>query len=84
MADFAWALSRMQAIGDRVVVDRTGLEGAFDFELAFEWEGTALPGADAGPSIFAAVQEQLRLKLEPGKAPVEFIVVEHVEKPREN
>ena len=37
-----------------------------------------------GPSIFTAVQEQLGLKLESKKAPVEFLIIDHVEKPSEN
>jgi uncharacterized protein (TIGR03435 family) len=83
MADFAWALSRTAATGDRVVVDETGLEGSYDFELKYERDS----GPDArveGPSIFSALQEQLGLKLEARKAPVEFLIVEHVERPSEN
>jgi uncharacterized protein (TIGR03435 family) len=82
MPDFAWALSRTTAVGDRVVVDETGLEGNYDFELMFERE-SAVVGAE-GPSIFSALQEQLGLKLESKKAPVEFLVIEHVERPTEN
>ena len=80
MGDFAWALSRMAAIGDRVVVDRTGMEGAYAFELRFERESPE----SRGPSIFEAVQKQLGLKLVSTRAPVEFLVVDHVEKPGEN
>ena len=36
MSDFAWALSRMAGIGERVVVDETGLKGRYDFELTFD------------------------------------------------
>ena len=78
----------------RVVVDRTGLTGKFD--MTVEWtpdESPALPlspneprpAADpAGPSIFAALQEQLGLKLEPQKGPVEMLVIDRAEKPSEN
>ena len=54
----------------RNVIDRTGLEGEYDFEL--RWAPDAADGDSApdGPSIFTAVQEQLGLKLESGKAPV--------------
>jgi len=91
MPDFAWALSRTAGIGDRVVVDDTGLKGNYDFELTFERD-SAPAGADVGepaarlvgPSIFSALQEQLGLKLEPKKAPVEFLIIDHVEKPSEN
>ncbi len=80
MRDFGWALSRAAGIGDRVVVDETGLTGGYDFELTFERDNGPAAGAEAGgPSIFSAVQEQLGLKLEAKKAPVEFVVIEHVE-----
>lgn len=92
MPDLAWALSRTVAIGDRVVVDSTGLEGCYDFELTFGRDRTPTAAADAGdpaaqrdgPSIFSALQEQLGLKLEPQKAPVEFLVIDHVERPSAN
>jgi uncharacterized protein (TIGR03435 family) len=84
MPDFAWALSRMAGIGDRVVVDRTGLKGNYDFELTFGRD-VAPPGGDAAePSVFIAVQEQLGLKLESTKAPVEFLTIDHVERPSGN
>ena len=91
MPDFAWALSRTAGIGDRVVVDDTGLKGNYDFELTFERD-SAPAGADVGepaarlvgPSIFSALQEQLGLKLESKKAPVEFLIIDHIEKPSEN
>ena len=81
MDDFAWALSRMAGIGDRVVVDGTGLNGTYDFELMFDRDGAA---ARENPSIFTALEEQLGLKLESKKAPVEFLVVDHLERPSEN
>lgn len=87
MSDFAWALSKMGGIGDRVVVDSTGLKGNFDFELKFERDRALRVESATGmedPSIFAAIEEQLGLKLESRKAPVEFLVIDHVEKPSEN
>jgi uncharacterized protein (TIGR03435 family) len=78
MADFAWALSRTSATGDRVIVDQTALTGAYDFELKFVRDG------GDGPSIFDALAQQLGLKLESKRAPVEFLVIEHVERPTEN
>jgi uncharacterized protein (TIGR03435 family) len=78
MSHLADSLSR---IVDLPVLDMTGLKGAFDIEL--KW---APDGDDAnGPSIFTAVQEQLGLKLEQRKGPMEIIVVDHAERvPTEN
>ena len=85
MADFAWALTRMNGVGDRVVVDNTGLAGNYDFTLAFVRDiGPATEDVPDGPSIFVAAREQLGLRLEAKRAPVEFLVVEHIEKPSEN
>jgi uncharacterized protein (TIGR03435 family) len=76
----------------RTVTDRTGLKGIYDIDV--RWSADELgqePGASAptpdssGPSLFSALQEQLRLKLEAQKGPVDFIVVDHAEKvPAEN
>jgi uncharacterized protein (TIGR03435 family) len=81
----------------RVVLDKTGLTGLYDFELKWtpdESQGQMLKapdGADSappldasGPTIFTGVQEQLGLKLESQKGPVEMFVIDHVEKPTEN
>jgi uncharacterized protein (TIGR03435 family) len=74
----------------RVVVDRTGLTGPWDFELTFAPEpprgplppGVELPPVDPNaPSLFTAIQEQLGLKLESTKGPVEVLVVDSVERP---
>ena len=85
----------------RTVVDRTGLDGGYDFKL--EWApdpgemgaaGPPPPGAPPGekeaspvpdgPSLFTAIQEQLGLKLEATKGPVEVVVIDHAEKPSAN
>jgi uncharacterized protein (TIGR03435 family) len=90
MPDFAWALSRMAGIGDRVVVDETGLPGRFDFELTVERENVMAAGPDVrdpAPRLGAlesALERQLGLKLESKKAPVEFVIIDHVEKPSAN
>lgn len=73
----------------RTVVDRTGLEGFWDLEMTFAQEmtgpvpaGVELPPADPdAPSLFTAMQEQLGLKLEPTKGPVEVVVVDSVSRP---
>jgi uncharacterized protein (TIGR03435 family) len=69
---------------DRPVIDQTGLKGRYDFTL--EWTPDNLPPGDStAPSLFTAVQEQLGLKLESRKAPVEIVVVDSAEKtPTEN
>jgi uncharacterized protein (TIGR03435 family) len=65
------------------VVDETGLEGGFDFNL--EWTPEETPADLASdPSIFTAIQEQLGLKLEARRERTEIIVIDHVEKPDAN
>lgn len=68
---------------DRTVIDRTGLSGKYDLNLKWTPEDDPDPQAVA-PSIFTALQEQLGLKLRPGKGPVETLVVDYVEMPTEN
>jgi uncharacterized protein (TIGR03435 family) len=79
---------------DRTVLDRTGIQGVFDIEL--EWtpdvgqqggdgRGNTEPSPDpSGPSIFAALQRQLGLRLEAQKGPVEVVVIDSASKPPEN
>jgi uncharacterized protein (TIGR03435 family) len=65
------------------VIDRTGLAGAYDLRL--EWnpaDDPATPGS--APSIFTALQEQLGLRLESGKGPVEMLVIDGARKASEN
>ncbi len=74
---------------ERPVLDTTGITGVFDFKLEWTPPQDAPPKAGdnndpAGPSIFTALQEQLGLRLESAKGPVEIIVVDHAEKPTEN
>lgn len=72
---------------DRPVINRTGIAGLFDIHLEFAPGATSLADASvdpAGPSIFAAPQQQLGLKLESAKGPGEFLVIDHVEKPSGN
>ena len=69
---------------NRMVIDRTGLTGAFDIEL--KWRPENLRSADAAqgsdlPSIFAALQEQLGLRLDSQRGPVEFLYVDSIERP---
>jgi len=71
---------------DRIVVDRTGLRNTFDIKLTWSPEPDSgdKSGDVDGASIFTAVQEQLGLKLEAAKAPVDILVVDHVERASEN
>ena len=86
LSQFASSLSGQ--VG-RFVVDRTGLTGMWDFELTFAAEprgplppGVELPPADPNaPSLFTAIQEQLGLRLEATKGPVEVLVVDAVDRP---
>jgi uncharacterized protein (TIGR03435 family) len=66
----------------RQVIDETGLKGKYDYALKWAMNPDS-PNASA-PDIFTALQEQLGLKLESRKAPVDTLVVEHVERPSEN
>ena len=79
---FAKILARRM---DLPVVNHTGLKGTFNFKLQWTPDpGTVAPGPMEGVSIFTAIQEQLGLRLRSKKAPVEIIVIDHVEKPSEN
>jgi uncharacterized protein (TIGR03435 family) len=72
---------------DRQVVDKTGLTGKYDFTIRFSPDNAATqesPSTADAPSIFTALQEQLGLKLEPAKAPVDSLVIDHIERPSEN
>jgi bla regulator protein blaR1 len=75
------------------VLDKTGLTGRYDYTLDWtpDLQGApADPEADAaqapgsGPTIYTAVREQLGLRLESGKAPVDVVVVDHVDRPSAN
>jgi bla regulator protein blaR1 len=77
---------------ERVVVDRTGLAGTFDFELNWTPDralqqstpnGVPVASSD-DPPIVTALREQLGLKLEPAKAPADVLVIDHVERPAPN
>lgn len=90
MAQFASLLQK--GVFSRPVVDQTGLAGRFDFEL--EWTPDDSQFGGQGPaswqtegtkaSLFAALQEQLGLRLETGKGPVEVLIIERVTRPSAN
>jgi uncharacterized protein (TIGR03435 family) len=71
--------SYLSGVAGRPVVDRTGLAGTYGIELEFSTrEG------DDRPSIFTALQEQLGLRLDAGKAGIEMLVIDHIERPSGN
>ena len=83
MGELAGLLMRLSM--DRPVVDQTGLKGRYDFELRWTTdEAQAAAPADAPPGLFTALQEQLGLKLEPERAPVDVLVIDKVERPGAN
>jgi uncharacterized protein (TIGR03435 family) len=83
---------------DRPVINKTGIQGRFDFHLEYAPDETSSPAVrdpsglpraptvtdPSGPSIFTAVQRQLGLRLEPTKGPGEYLVIDRVERPSEN
>ena len=92
-ATMAQLASMMQrAVLDRPVLDKTGLSGKYDFDLEWtpdetQFGGQGPPGAPEiplKPDLFAALQQQLGLRLEAAKGPVEVLVVDQVERPSEN
>ncbi len=92
MADLAGVMQG--AVLDRPVVDQTGISGRYDFTLTWtpdesQFGGLGVkvpppPDNATAPGLFEAIQEQLGLKLESTKAPVEILVVDRAEKPTEN
>ncbi|HEV8413505.1 MAG TPA: M56 family metallopeptidase [Bryobacteraceae bacterium] len=68
----------------RTILDKTGFTEMFDVHLEFATDEAISNGLSAGPSIFAALQEQLGLRLESAKRPGEFLVIDHAERPSEN
>ncbi len=78
MPAFVEQLSRFLG---RPVIDRTGIHAEYDYRLEFAADDAP---TNAAPSIFVAIQEQLGLKLEAAKGPVEMLIIDHAEKPSEN
>jgi uncharacterized protein (TIGR03435 family) len=79
---------------DRPVINKTGLTGRFDIDLRYapgsgqapsvESVGSAPPDSSSEASLFTAIQEQLGLRLESTKGPVEMLIIDHIERPRGN
>lgn len=68
---------------DRLVVDRTGLEGTFDWELQWSPDDLTPDASHApqGPSLFAALRDQAGLRIESSRAPIEVLVVKSIARP---
>jgi uncharacterized protein (TIGR03435 family) len=89
MGDLAWVMQRSAL--DRPVVDKTGLHGRYDFDLEWTPDETQFGGnvptvspEHPKPDLFAAMQEQLGLRLEATKGPIEALVIDRVERPSDN
>jgi len=93
MLDFTQLMQ--EAVLDRPVVDQTGLTGRWDFTLnwtpdesQFGGIGIKVPApsdkVDAPPPLFTAIQEQIGLKLDPTKAPVDVMVIDKAERSSDN
>jgi uncharacterized protein (TIGR03435 family) len=80
MASLAEVLQR--AVFDRAVIDKTGLTGRYDFDLEFAPDESQ--SGDSKPRIFEALQQQLGLRLEATRGPVNTLVIDQVERPSEN
>ena len=84
----------LSGVNNRVIIDKTGLTGTYDVHLQWEREPPATVPGDAtaqaapnephAPSLFDAMEKQLGLRLESGKGPVEYLVVDRVDKPSRN
>jgi uncharacterized protein (TIGR03435 family) len=81
MADF---ILGEQFFVDRPMVDQTGLKGRYDFSFRYTYDEEHATDPNAPPGLFTAVQEQLGLKFEPTRAPVEVFVIDHIDRPSEN
>jgi uncharacterized protein (TIGR03435 family) len=86
---FASIVQLLRGPVGRPIVDKTGLTGSYRIALEFDMMASRrgpdlIPNADSGPTIFAAVQEQLGLKLQSVTTPRDTIVVDRIERPTEN
>jgi uncharacterized protein (TIGR03435 family) len=78
-ASMALLAQFLSAFTGRMVRDRTGLSGVYDWEMTFDRSrtpATATPPPSDSPSVMTALQEQLGLKLESRRGPVEFLVID--------
>jgi uncharacterized protein (TIGR03435 family) len=81
-AEMGSVVAYLSVVSGRPVLDKTGLTGRYDLE--FRRPGMGGPDDESGASVFAVVQDELGLKLEPGKGEVETLVIDRLERPSEN
>jgi uncharacterized protein (TIGR03435 family) len=87
---WSMVVRELSRIVGRPVIDETGVKGAWRFGLRYTTaDGTPVArgvtvAPDPGPSIFTAVREQLGLRLDAGKGPVEYLAIDSVERPSAN
>jgi uncharacterized protein (TIGR03435 family) len=77
----------IQGTTGRILIDKTGLQGDYEFTLKYTASRpgvTAPEVGDAGPDIFTALREQLGLKVEPTRTTIDFLIIEHIERPTAN
>jgi uncharacterized protein (TIGR03435 family) len=86
-------VSILADIAKRPIINKTGLSGLYDFKLEWSLDSglaadqngqSTAPATSSGPSFTTAIQEQLGLKLESSKGPMEVLVIGSVQKPTEN
>jgi uncharacterized protein (TIGR03435 family) len=68
----------------RIVIDRTALPGYYQLTLKYDASRDGSTASPDVPSLFTALREQLGLRLEPGRAPIQALVIDHIERPSEN
>jgi uncharacterized protein (TIGR03435 family) len=88
LAAFAASLPTQAGLArvQRPVIDRTGLTGSFDFSVEWspERDNPASESDGSGPTLFQAIKDQLGLKLDSQKGPIDVIVIDHIEPPTDN
>ena len=91
MSYLAWWLGQQLPNSNRPVIDLTGLNKNYDFKLSFlpdlppdASRESLSPEVRDRPSIFDALKEQLGLKLQAQRGPIDFYVIDHIERPSDN
>lgn len=82
MTDFTRYLEAEDEIGNRKILDQTGLQGFY--RVSLRWKSVQVDSDSSGISLFTALPEELGLKLVPQKGPVSVLIVDHVDRPSEN